>query len=104
MTIIEPNKYRIRFNVALVFAVLLLVGGGVGSILMYNETVRIEHTIAATEHEIKTLQAENADYRNELYRLLDTAALEEAAPALGLFKETRPAYLEVAAQDFAVGQ
>lgn len=104
MTIIEPNKHALKINLIFLFVVILIVSGGVASILLYNETVRAEHFIADAEAQVKELEAENADSRNELYAMLDTAALQKTSLELGFEKETRPLYLEVFAHDVALGQ
>ena len=103
MTIIEPNKHIVRINLIFFFVVILIVGGGIASILLYNETVRMKHFIASAEGELQELETHNADSRNELYAMLDAAALQKASVELGFEKEKKPFYLEVVAQDFAIG-
>lgn len=103
MTIIEPNKHALKINVIFLFVSALIIGGGVLGILLYNETVRAEHFIANAETELQALEVQSADVRSELYRILDTTALQQASVELGFEKETKPSYLEVAAQDFAIG-
>lgn len=95
MTIIQPNIHRFRINATLVIVIVLVVGGALLNIFLYNETVHLKHLISVTGEDIKSLEAENADARNELYSILDPGHLKETALELGFVNDTAPRYLEV---------
>ncbi len=95
MTIIQPNTHRFRIHAAFILVIVLVVGGALLNIFLYNETVQLNHSIRVATEDIKGLQAENADVRNELYKVLDPEHLKATALELGFVKDTAPRYIEI---------
>lgn len=92
MTIIQPNKEKIKiWKFAVPFLAIILTGAYF-SILFYNESVDMNHAVAAKEKELKILQVVNAELKNKIYGLLDAANINAAAA--GLILEKHPVYLE----------
>ncbi len=93
MTIIEPNKNNLfqgifaYFTGALIFLVVL-------SIYFYNLNVNLKFSISAQEKSIQQLEAENADLRNEMYRILDVRNLTALIQKQNLVQDKNPDYLE----------
>lgn len=91
MTIIKPHKTNnyLRF-LFLIFA-LGALGGGI-YIFEYNSLVNIKNQIESAKKEIVELQIQNADLKNNLYQILDTAKLENLALEKQLVLEKNPEY------------
>lgn len=100
MTIIEPQRHRLILNPFLIGLVLIVAAGGIGSIVLYNETVRLDHLIQAAREEARVLEVETGEAQRELATLLDAPALERAAIELGL-APVAPAYLAVPTVELA---
>ena len=92
MTIIQPHKHQntIYFLVA-IFGVLLI--GGLLYISLYNGLVDARHELSALQKSMVELETQNADLKNELFRMIDPGHLESYAVAAGLVMERHPAYL-----------
>lgn len=96
MTIIEPNKNRRRVDILFWGSIALLLGVALWSISVYNQTVNLSHELRLSEDRERTLEAENAELKNERYSLINSKQLHAIASAHGLVKATRPEYLEIA--------
>ena len=72
-----------------IFAGLLLSG-----IYIYNRNVALRYSLNALEIQLQKLQVANADFKNDLYKTLDSKNLQGLAAKLSLVRETKPRYLE----------
>jgi len=92
MTIIKPSQYQtyIRFFI-LVFVVVLL--GGIIYIFEYNALVDARFQLKTLKQDIVALQVANADFKNNLYTVIDPAHLESLAYDRSLVLERNPEYL-----------
>lgn len=95
MTIICPQKKQdLKYFLIALFA--LVLGGGALYIIGNGSLVEQRHAWESSKKELVTLKTENADLKNEYYRLTDPAQLEAVATASGLRLEKRPQYLTTA--------
>ncbi len=93
MTILASAKIRFwqsPFIIGLFSLLILILFVGVS---LYNENVDLKHRIASVEKSTENLRANNADLKNQLYRILDASHLSAAAVEFGLVIESYPRYL-----------
>ncbi len=92
MTIICPQKKsELKYFLIALFAIVLV--GGAFYIIGNSSLVEKSHELEALKKQIISLKTDNADLKNEYYRLTDPARLETAANNSGLTLEKRPQYL-----------
>lgn len=94
MTILQPNKNKFRISPLLVGLILAVAAAAVFNIYLYNVVVAAKHSLSETKELLEKDQVVNADFKNELYKILDFNNLKKAAEKLALVKDNRPAYLE----------
>lgn len=94
MTIFSPHQSKIKFNLKLVLGAALLIIIAIASIHLQNSNMALRKAIGALESKIEEIRVANADYKNELYKLLDAKNLTPLIQRLGLVKEVHPRYLE----------
>ena len=93
MTIIEPNKHN-YFYTQFIYLAVLLVFLAVLSINFYNLNVNFKYNIGAQGKAIQNLETSNADFRNQLYAVLDAQKLAAFAAERNLVAEKNPDYIE----------
>lgn len=94
MTIIEPNKNKIRINFLLISVIILLILGVFLNVYLYNYIVNLRHTIVGFEKRLNELEVVNADFKNNLYKIQNTDNLTYLIEKFNLVKENKPEYLE----------
>lgn len=94
MTIIEPNKNRIKLNLPLLILAGALAVGILLNVYLYNRTVDLKFLLNKNEAGLKELSVANAELKNSLYKIIDTNNFPELAAGLGLVKDYKPDYLE----------
>jgi cell division protein FtsL len=99
MTILEPHKEKFHIDLLIALLIVLLFGGTIGAVYLYNETVNFRHTMKSYELEIVNLQNKNVELRNELYGALDPKHLLSVAKEAGFVLEQKPSYLEPAQKE-----
>ncbi len=106
MTIIEPNKNikKKRSNWFLAGSIAALFGVAIWSIITYNETVNLSHSIKISEAKIRELSAQNAELKNSEFQTTDTKRLHLVAAERGLVKIEHPRYLGVDPPDALVSR
>lgn len=93
MTIIEPNKNKL-YSAEFLYLGLLLLLLAILSIRFYNSNVNLKFQISQQEREIQQLESTNADFRNQLYQILDPKNLSALIQNQNLISERNPEYLE----------
>lgn len=93
MTIIEPNKNKFKLNFLLILVIGFILAEAVLSIFAYNKSVQISYSLSENKKAIEELRASNADFKNQLYSVLDLENAPELAAKFGLIKEGKPEYL-----------
>lgn len=92
MTIIEPNKNHRFFSKFLYLSVLLLILV-IFNIYLYNANVSLKYNISLQEKAIQQLESSNADFRNQMYQILDPKNLIVVAQEEYLIPDKNPQYL-----------
>ncbi len=93
MTIMASTKNRFWHSPFILglFGLLILIL--ITGISLYNSNVDLKHRIAVAEKSTERLRVDNADLKNQLYRLLDASHLSAVAADSGLVIESYPRYL-----------
>lgn len=92
MTIICPQKKsELKYFLIALFALVLV--GGAFYIVGNSSLVEQRHALEDLKKQLISLKTDNADLKNEYYRLTDPARLESVANDSGLTLEKRPQYL-----------
>ncbi len=94
MTIIQPNKEKIKIWKLAVPLLAIILTGAYFSILFYNKSVDMNHALAVKEKELKSLQATNGELKNKVYAFSDPSNINKIVGAAGLTLDKRPVYLE----------
>ena len=92
MTILEPNKKRKNVGLAIILGAVFVLSVGILSIFGYNSNIGLRFAVNSAKEEIARLHAENAEFKDNLYKRLDFDDVEAAAAQLGLVKEVTPKY------------
>lgn len=93
MTIIEPNKNKFKLNFLIILVIGFILAEAVLSIFAYNRSVRISYSLNENKKSIEELRVSNADFKNQLYSVLDLENADKLAARFGLIKEGKPEYL-----------
>ena len=93
MTIIEPYKNKYYANEFLYIAFLILVLA-IFNIRFYNFNVNLKYKISLQEKSVQKLEVANADFRNQLYQILDSRNLSSIIEKQNLVSDKNPDYLE----------
>ena len=101
MTIIEPNKNRIRVNLLSLMLITLTVIGALFSVFVYNQIVATRYQLGNQEEQSNVLRVANAELKDKLYKILDKENSESFVRSLGLIKDNKPVYLRDKGVEFA---
>ena len=96
MTFIQPNKKNIVFRLFLVLIIAGLVGGTFWLIALYNQTVNLNHEIAAAKAELDSVGAENTALNNQIVTMLGSTGPLNAVATQGGLVIAKPQYVTVA--------
>jgi cell division protein FtsB len=93
MTFIQPNKTSVAFRIFLVLVVAGLTVGTFWLIALYNQTVNLNHEIAAAKAELDSIGTENTALNNQIVTTLgNTSQLTAIATSDGLVA-VKPQYV-----------
>lgn len=99
MTIIEPNKNKLRINYALCFLIIGIIAGVLLNVYFYNQMVNLRYSLSLRQAELEESQVSSAELKNQLYAVLDSNNLNELVKNMNLVLDNRPMYLRW--QEFA---
>lgn len=95
MTIIHPHKTLPFVHIFLMILAGVLVILSVWLVVLYNQSVNLDHNISSLKTQIKNTETETAELKDRIFTLLDTQTLSRIAETEGLIKEDNPKYLNV---------
>jgi len=95
MTFIQPPRSNNLLNKILLFLILGLIFGTYWLITLYSNSVGLTHGILDMRSQISQIQTQNAELKNKVFSLLDSANLQNLAKDRQLIQEKNPQYLEV---------
>ena len=71
-----------------------LVVAAIYLIILYNRFVNFEHGVSGMKLQLKRVQAQNMDFQDKIFRLIDASKLESVSSGR-LIPEKNPTYFEV---------
>ncbi|MEK7608347.1 MAG: hypothetical protein AAB495_02110 [Patescibacteria group bacterium] len=98
MTYIQPKKSYSLINILLAAAVLGVLGGAAGLIMIYNQTVALSHGIQISKNELRAIETANAEMKGKIFSLFDPESVTAFASGRGLIIDKNPQYIEVSKQ------
>lgn len=101
MTIIEPNKSKLRINYIFCFLIIGIIAGIFLNVYFYNQMVNLRYSLSLSQAELEKLQVSSAELKNQLYAVLDSNNLNELVKNTNLILDNRPIYLQDRWQEFA---
>ena len=96
MTFIQPNKKSIVFRLFLILIITGLTGGTFWLIALYNQTVNLNHEIAAAKAELDSVGAENTALNNQIVTMLGNTGQLSAIATEGGLVIAKPQYVTAA--------
>ena len=97
MTFIQPNKNKSILNSIITALVLGMALISLWLIILYNQTVNLDHAILNFDRELQKLQIANAELKEKTVALLAGDNLAAFAAERSLVQERSPQYLELTA-------
>jgi cell division protein FtsL len=94
MTITHPKKQSPN-TLFISLVCIALVAGAAGAIFEYNALVAARQEMGAVRTTLATIEATNADLKNERYQVANPSHLQNIATTEGLTLERAPMYLTV---------
>ena len=95
MTYIQPNKKTLTTKLLLILVGAIILAA-FRLVILYNSTVDLEHGIAGMRKEIKLLQAENVELKEEVFALFDSVNFKKNLGS-NLVEDKNPEYMEIGA-------
>jgi hypothetical protein len=95
MTFIQPNKSNSLLNRILVVLIIGVIAGVFGMVALYNETVNLDHNIAAAKAQLDAVGAESTSLSNQVMAALGGIGSTELATKDGLVQDQNPQYFPV---------
>lgn len=94
MTIKNPTKKDKYFGFLVKLFLIVAIGAGIW-IWQYNALADARYELETLENKIAELEVENAELKNDLYKITDPSHLEEVASVEGMVIDENPNYLEL---------
>lgn len=98
MTYIQPKKHHSLINLFLVIVAVGVLGGAVGLIIIYNQTVTLSHGTSEAKTALRAIETANAEVKERIFSLFDPAHVAAFAAERGLTVDKNPHYIEVSKQ------
>jgi flagellar basal body-associated protein FliL len=93
MTIIKPKKKKYRSNKVLLVGIAVVLSQVILGVFFYNANVDLRYMEEGIGTDIARIEAQNAELRDKLYRVLDFDDIDKFTASLGLVKDNSPEYL-----------
>lgn len=94
MTIKNPTKKKKYFGFFVKLFLVVAVGAGIW-IYQYNALADARYEVEELKNNIAELEVQNAELKNDLYKVTDPSHLQEVASAKGMVIDESPNYLEL---------
>lgn len=96
MTIIQPNKDNRKDNFYISVLMFSLVVSAVWGVFLYNQLVDIRHEINRQEVNLRRAEVMSAEFKNNLYNIIDNENLEASTNLQSLILDKNPEYVKSA--------
>lgn len=94
MTIIQPNKTSYKANFWVLILTLTSVSATVWIIFLYNQLVDFRHEVRTQETNLSQAEVMNAEFKNNLYTIIDAKNLESSNNNESLILDKNPEYVK----------
>jgi cell division protein FtsL len=95
MTIVQPYKKISILNILIFVFSLIAICFAILLIILYNNVINLEHKIGVTKLEIKKIETETAELKENLFNLLASDNLKKIAEENGLVQDKNPEYFKL---------
>jgi len=103
MTIIRPHQKFSLVDVLLFISLILLFFASLALVIIYNYVVNFENSILEKQKEIKKIETQIAESKENLFNLLSSENLKKIAEENGLIEEKNPEYVELNSNQWLAG-
>jgi cell division protein FtsL len=103
MTIIRPHQKFSLVDVLLFISLILLFFASLALVIIYNYVVNFENSILEKQKEIKKVETQIAESKENLFNLLSSENLKKLAEENGLIEEKNPEYIELNSNQWLAG-
>jgi cell division protein FtsL len=103
MTIIRPHQKFSLVDVLLFISLILLFFASLALVIIYNYVVNFENSILEKQKEIKKVETQIAESKENLFNLLSSENLKKIAEENGLIEEKNPEYVELNSNQWLAG-
>ena len=93
MTVIQPNKSNKNIIYLFLGLGILVFLGVSAAVAIYSQTVNLKHDIIGLSSELEALKLNNAELKNDFYKLTDQKVLEAVAKERGLIQDKNPKWV-----------
>lgn len=98
MTFIQPKKSKSFLNKAIIILATCLILGVIWLVVVYNRFVNLSHGISGTRADFQSLESQNAELKDQIIELIDSANSGNIVSKNNLVQDKNPKYFEVASQ------
>lgn len=95
MTITQPYKNRSIINILIFVSFVLSIILAIVLVFLYNNVLNFEDRINSLKQEIKKVETDIAESKEELFNILSGENLEKIAIENGLVVDKNPEYFEI---------
>lgn len=92
MTVIQFGYRDLKVNFSIATLVSVLVLSVVWSISLYNRVTGLQHDVLSSQAALQQLQVKDAELKNRLYQMMDTALSDSFIQTSGLVMDKAPTY------------
>jgi cell division protein FtsL len=103
MTIIQPNRKLSLMNILIIIFSGILFLSAASLVILYNYVVNFEHQAEVQRSEIKKIETDVSEIKEDLFNLLSSENLKKLAEQNGLVEEKSPGYLEFKKNQWQIG-
>ncbi len=93
MTVIQFGYRDLKINFGIATLVSMLVLSVVWSIFLYNRVTSLRHDVLSEQTALQQLQVKDAELKNRLYQMMDTALSDSFIQTSGLVVDKTPTYV-----------
>lgn len=93
MTIVEFGQKNNRIRTSSILLGAMIITLFLGGIFLYNRLISLRHDVAGNKEIIAKIQVQNAELKDNLYKITDGFDQEALLKANGLVLEKKPSYV-----------
>lgn len=99
MTFVQPHKNNITAINITIFAMIAVIAAiSASGMFLYNQLVNLRHDLISGKNNAGRAEVENAELKNNLYRMVDLKNFAVTANSHSLLEDKNPEYLRAFSQ------